>query len=643
MSVNNPSNPKTTNLNPSFVEAADCLLDELSGLMHSGVSPQKFYRWLVDRLELLLTAQSVSVWLAVTEEAFQPILVSSRRGVMRDRIGAELFFKVIENRHAQIFMGPKPFVLVPFAANGRSAKVLLCEFSPGVNEQLLRVYCDLGDAVAELAMQFETQLAVSDQDSRFQKLETFVQLLCNSTATLEIETFGLQFTNDCRSFLTADRVWLFSNESQLKLIACSGVSEINRRAQSVKEVSNVARRALRQQESVFLTADNIAGMSSEDAAFMERHELDGFYAVVLREPNGREITGVLVVEFFGPHDRVTTTEGIQYLLPTLQTMFHNVQSHHQIPFRRGLEFLRRGAKAAGILTIPRMLLILGLLGSFVAATFLITDEFEILVEGELRPRTERHIFAPADATVDELLVQTGDQVQVGQTVALLTSKDLDFKLNESQNELSTTNKRWQATKLLRTQAVQGTKDEVYLSQLSAELEQLELEMEALNRKVDWINEQRNELKIAAPIAGQIVTQDVEMRLLKRPVRVGSSLLTIADTKSDWHLIFKIPDREYGYLLQARRDGDVKDWKVQYRFKSEMETIREATIDSVENYTTFSGDGEAMVRAFASLKHDDSMELRVGQNVNATINCGRKSLFFIWTRDVRDFAKRNFLW
>jgi hypothetical protein len=121
------------------------------------------------------------------------------------------------------------------------------------------------------------------------------------------------------------------------------------------------------------------------------------------------------------------------------------------------------------------------------------------------------------------------------------------------------------------------------------------------------------------------------------------LIAVADTSANWEIEFDVPDREFGYLQEASRRGDVSDWKVAYRFECDLGNEFEAVIKRHDHHQTISADGNHLVRVFVPLEKEAIGNLRVGQSVVGRIHCGRRSMFFVWTRDIRDFFRANFFW
>ena len=239
-------------------------------------------------------------------------------------------------------------------------------------------------------------------------------------------------------------------------------------------------------------------------------------------------------------------------------------------------------------------------------------------------------------------VKYGDIVKESQPVLGLRSDEYDLKIAELQNELSGIRKQLEANRLLRSQARQEKRESGYTSQLTAAIEKNNLQIANINQQLDWYLNKQQELEIQSPYHGMVITRDLRTKLLQRPVSRGSQLLTISRTDGDWQVILEIDDRDLGYLNQANEAQNIEELKIQFRLESNLENTFAGTITSTDEHNTISKD-RSFVRAFVPVDKDALGELRVGQTVLGKVHCGKKSLFFIWTRDVRDFIRTNYFW
>jgi multidrug efflux pump subunit AcrA (membrane-fusion protein) len=256
---------------------------------------------------------------------------------------------------------------------------------------------------------------------------------------------------------------------------------------------------------------------------------------------------------------------------------------------------------------------------------------------------ERHLFAPADGVVEQVLVDYGDPVEADQQVVLMNSPDYELQIKTLQGELSAARKKLEANQLLRSQANREGRDAVTVGRLTAEIEQNRLEIESINQNIKLYLNLLDQLDLKSPIKGRVISRDVELSLLNRPVRRGDRLMTIADTSADWQVVFEVRDRDFGYLQDARESGTLDDLVVHYRLSSDPGRTIESVVQRIDDNNTIDADGNALVRLYVPFDAEDAERLRVGTSVVGKIDCGRKSLFFIWTRDVRDFIRANFFW
>lgn len=601
----------------NFVAAVDVCLDELSQLASSACSYELFYDQLVTKFRSVTEATSVAVLIPGPNGAHVPAVVSSNNesSNMARLAGAD-FEKLKNSKQAACLQEEPSVILAAEIESGRDQDlILLAQFDSPTNEKLRSFFLDLLDAFADIAESFENHQSASDQNTRFAKIDAFVQLIKNANATLDLEETGFQIVNDTRAFLEADRVWLFSTISRPKLIACSSVNSVNKRTRDYQEALKLVRRA---------TECNITSEGPQ-------------HVTVLRRPDDQREIGVLLTEFSEPLDQIRVVERLNQIVPPIQSSFNNALAHSRLPFRKSLGAIQWVTDRLSATVGTALFVLLA-----VAATFFIQTDFNIDVKGELRPVIERHLFAPTDAFVETVQVKYGDIVKESQPVLGLRSDEYDLKIAELQNELSGIRKQLEANRLLRSQARQEKRESGYTSQLTAAIEKNNLQIANINQQLDWYLNKQQELEIQSPYHGMVITRDLRTKLLQRPVSRGSQLLTISRTDGDWQVILEIDDRDLGYLNQANEAQNIEELKIQFRLESNLENTFAGTITSTDEHNTISKD-RSFVRAFVPVDKDALGELRVGQAVLGKVHCGKKSLFFIWTRDVRDFIRTNYFW
>lgn len=641
MSIDNIYNAQKDNFNDSFVESIDVFLDELSQLANTEETSARFYHHATSRLRDITGSDAALVWALLPSR--NCIAISGMDGHVdssKISLSADTYESAVSNDKA-IVESNRQFgstIAAAIGAGNQTPKVLALHFQDNrfANPSDLktaphvRFLCDLLAAISDIADKLENRLTVQSQQQRYSQIESFLRLVQNVSSSLDANQVAFHVVNDSRTFLQAERVWLFSNDGRANLLACSSVDSVNKRSKDYLTTKRLADRAVKGQ---------IASQS-------------GCIITPLKQQNSDRTIGVLIAEFDADTESAAVVAMLNQIVPPIQLGLGNAITHSRIPFRRSLQRLNWIGNRFRLRALPRTGFILAVVAAAIAALFLIKTEHLVDIEGKLRPLHERHVFAPTDAYVDSVLVAYGDMVTESQPVIQLRSNEYELKLTELQNELSAVKTRIESNRLMRSQARNQSGDEsqqaLYVGQLTAEIEKNLQEVSHLNTQIEWFIEKQTQLCLKAPIDGQVITPDLHTNLISRPVQQGNHLLSIADTHgtdeadAEWQIVFEVEDRNFGYMLDAIENGSIEEWSVQYRLESRMDSVFDAKINSTDQNNSIREDF-SFIKAFVPVDAAEFDELRVGQSVLGKVNCGRKSLFEIWTRDVRDFIRTRYMW
>ncbi|HLQ43874.1 MAG TPA: HlyD family secretion protein, partial [Planctomycetaceae bacterium] len=178
-------------------------------------------------------------------------------------------------------------------------------------------------------------------------------------------------------------------------------------------------------------------------------------------------------------------------------------------------------------------------------------------------------------------------------------------------------------------------------QLTSEEEELKQSISSLNRQLDIINRRIADLTLRSPIAGQVVRWDLIRSLEARPVRQGQLLMQVVDTQGPWQIELRIPDRLVRHVMAAK--AQAKDGlDVRFLFRMAPNTTYSAKLDTVNLATDLDQDGELSTLATVPLNHRDIPDLRPGSSVVAKIHCGRRSVGYVWLRELFEFVQTRVL-
>jgi hypothetical protein len=225
-------------------------------------------------------------------------------------------------------------------------------------------------------------------------------------------------------------------------------------------------------------------------------------------------------------------------------------------------------------------------------------------------------------------------VTKGQPLLGLRNPQLDLDLKRVWGELQAARKRLSA---IETARVEGTaasgSNSVAAARLSGEDAELQELVAGLTRQHRLLEAQETELHVASPIAGQVLTWDLPQLLQSRPVHRGQALMTIADPQGPWDLELEVPDRDAGHVLEAQQAAKGTPLPVTYRMATDAGESHETTVDRVAQSIERTASGDPALRVLAGVQPDVVSNTRPGATVLAKIHCGRRSLAYVWLRDV----------
>jgi len=116
-----------------------------------------------------------------------------------------------------------------------------------------------------------------------------------------------------------------------------------------------------------------------------------------------------------------------------------------------------------------------------------------------------------------------------------------------------------------------------------------------------------------------------------------------DVDSDeWRLELEVPEHRMGHLLTAITQSEDHELPVEYFLRTNVDTTYEAKVTEVATRTSESQEEGTVVEVYAQIDPDTLPSRRIGAEVQAKIDCGDRSLFYVLFGDVVEFFQRH-LW
>ena len=489
-----------------------------------------------------------------------------------------------------------------------------------LTSDLIQVILDcVGDGfLRREAIRFrEQQRVIQDQDRWIFQM--------NSGTTLK-ESFT-RIASAIAERVSADRVSLLCAEGrQYRLLGCSTQASIDPRSAQVRALQKLASIAL--QDSQGLHYQQEAGSVEQGSPSMavlqdycQRSECKEIYLHAIKTGDSSSIRVALILERFADplSDGKGSITNVEAVMRSALPAINLAVRRNQVADRFGVaRFVRR--------LNPVRMSLLGLsLFVLTIAMMMVPVPLRIPADGVLRASNSRHIFASAGGTIQEILVQNGQEVGAGDILVQLRSSELELEMNRLEGELSTARARLGA---LSTSRSQNRSSQQASLEASSNSQVLESQIKGLTSQLKIVQDQQKALTITSPIDGHVDAWDLQESLVARPVDRGQHLMDIvAKNKRGWIAEIEVPDHNIGYLLKHRIDSDLE---ADIRLRSDPSTTFGGTVREIANVANLDSQGRSHVRVRVEL-HGTASDFRPGATVIADIDCGTRSVGFVLLR------------
>lgn len=507
---------------------------------------------------------------------------------------------------------------------------------------------NVADAISESVGEFIQRSSFNSQASAKEQEEQLLLFSLNAHSSLDEKIVGYQLANDSRLLLGCERVSVFAVRGRsAKLLAISSVATVEKRSQLIRNMKSMVDRAVKLRRPILSDqrpADSRLGAFLE--AHLERSKLPFLFGIPIYSAIGnakaganesRTPVGFLVAESTNELDRVNFGRMISHVGMHAGTSLGNVERFSQIPFRRSLS---RFGQLLSVAKMSKLAVALGLAALSVLALMMIKIDHRVRITGELRPEIERVVFSPHDGIVETVFASQGDAVRTNDALIEIQSSKLKMELERAGSDIKKLQQLKESKQIALNQVTSAGGDLTLEAQLASELSDLDFQIATALEQQRFFIKQMAELRIVSPIDGQVTTWQAKENLTKRPVRWGDPLLKVADLGGAWELVFRVPERRIGYILekQASSSGPVEmdfflDSNPAKKYRVPIVSIDQSAIHDQELGTV------TLIRCIAP---SDLLTKRQGAVVSGDVDCGKRSVWFVWTREMFDSVRRRFV-
>lgn len=654
----------------------ESLLDELADLADTSIAPDEFYAQLLDRLTFATSALGAAVW---TTGPSGHLLLAQRTDLTAI-YPADRAAKAIAEDQAQLAgllakgaadslpgssaaANHYELIAVPLQVAGETRGVLVLYQSAKLAKSIVQSHLRVTAAFAEIAQHFQQQALLRDFQQQRHDWKRQLDFAGRVHADLTYDKTAYRIANEARNCLDVDRVAVLSMRGPYcQVEAVSGVDKPHHRANTIRKLQRLAAAVVGARQTLLYTGDTENLPPQVETALLDYLEETPSKIVAIiplledrsseeKEETNRqppEPIGALVLESIQQFDGHELLRRAQPIVQHATTALANAQAYRQLPLAFLLVPLGKVLANVGWYRLSTTLKVAIPLAVIVAAMFFISTDFSIEVHGQLVPTVERNVFAPSDGYVDTILVKHGQHVVAGETLIQLQSNEFSLQKAEIVGQLQTAQAELDAIMVKRSQGMRRdprseSRSPDSYEDLSAEELRLNTQIENLTLQRDLLQKREDELTLKSPIAGQVLDWEVDEVLATRPVTRGELLMKVADVDGPWMLELELPDKRTYHVLAAQQ-ASLQPLAVRFQLVNEPGQTYAGQLTSTAAVVDVDEDAdEPFVPLEATFDKSAIPHLRHGLSVVGRIECGRRSLAYVWTYQLLETVRRYCFW
>ena len=539
--------------------------------------------------------------------------------------------------------------LVAVRDEGAEAVIELC-MRPGVSPAVQLGWQELLSTVAEIAAEFHMREQLRTLQAKRGFYNQALGLMRKFHRSTNLKQTAYEVANEGRRFVGGDRLSvLVKRGTRWQLLATSGVDRVEPRADTAKQMQVLAEAVAHWGEPLDYADTSSAqthDLPPELAQLVEHHvdESQARRCVAVPVELGQteearsrsgDLGVVLLAEQFTGNAGDFSRQRVLELAELCQPALRQAMQLDRFPVRNCLRWADRWSNVRQQMGLTKLTLSALAALAIALALVLVKIDFEVEAPATLRPAIERDIFAAADGKVVDVRIHHGDRVSPGDVLAVIDDPELTLDAQRVEGEIETTRKRIEAIAVARTDRQVREEANNDKLPLSAEAEQLEMRLTSLQMQQQILKRRREALTLRSPIAGQVLTLDVQNLLQTRPVQRGQILFTVADTSAGWQLSADLPHDRIGHVVAASQD-DV-NLPVRFRLAGDTEHTYRGYVESISTVAVLETADldldSPTFKVLVDVEADELATARPGMNAQVRILCGRRSLGYVWLHDI----------
>jgi biotin carboxyl carrier protein len=669
------------------------LVNEIAQLSKSGATAEEFYPELLGRVITALAAHGGAVWL----------LDEDRQLRLQYQINAEPSILAPDSddatRHTRLLQrvanSGQSLLVPPYSgttdgdAEGNPTRYLLClgalkhdghhdglieifqrpDTAPDTQKGYLRFLQQMCELASEW-LRSQKMRTLGDRQVLWQQADSFARATHES---LDLKETAYIVANEGRRLIGCDRVSVAIKKGRKCTVqAISGQDTIENRSNIVAALNNLATRVVAAGEPLWhdgSTEDLPPQIEEALEDYVDQSYGRNIAVLPLREPERKlgkgeenaatgeidrdnahrgDVIGALIVEQIEsdiPPDIFHARCDLVYEHGT--RAIANSRAHTNLFLMPLWRTLGHATWVLRARTLPKTLGVLALIAAVTLGLIFIPKDFTLEADGTLLPTERREVFAPIDGEVFEVLVEHNSQVKEGDVLVRLRNPDMEMQMADTEGQINTT-----LAELARVQGQLRLRNQMEVTErraLESEGKTLLTKQGVLEHKKELQDKRMRELEIRSPIAGVVVSWDVEKMLRSRPIMTGQVLMEIADLKEPLFLELELPEKREGHLDDYVLKNDLKNPEdkldVTFILATDPDEHLKAdlTLESISMRADSHDEHGAIIKMHAIPEQEDLARLmpRPGAKVIAKVHCGRRSSGFVFLHEIYEWCHKFF--
>ncbi len=500
----------------------------------------------------------------VNDPQQQKLLVQSVTAVLNDGkpVVVPAGGPVGEEGEGSVNICPNPLYFQPLRAGGKPAMVLQLIGREGLSQQDGRIVAGILEQIAESGQTYlaHRRAAVLDDDRK--ALARLLKFTENVHESLDPQRVLYQIANHGRDALACQRVVVWIDPKVRRgLRAVSGVDKPDHRAIQMQAIERLCRYCLEQAKPIIAFRGTLKELNDDEplTPLLKDYFNVGSLDQIFLQPIKHEerLLGVLAAEGFEEQAGANLAGLMTSVAKHAGVALTNALDVAALPVVRPLARLKKARSG----TTRRHRWIYWAAGVVAALVIgaMVPWTIQIDCACELKPALLRVVESPLEGLrIAEVVRKTG-RVEQGEIIARLDDDELQTQLFSLQTELA------QEKAKLNQETRQAAKRVI------------ELQIDKINNEIARVRRQIEQCKITAPIAGTILTPELELRQ-GLTVKKGDAIVEVADL-SQWQLVLDVPQEDVGWVQRGLDAPDADPLEVRYYLSSYPEKkLREQITD-----------------------------------------------------------------